>query len=537
VLTARNLTVEVGARTIVENASLEIRPGDKVGLVGRNGAGKTTLLKVLGGATRPKSGSVQRADATGYLSQDPRHDAVPDTTVALAHVLSGRGLDDLATAMEKAQIAMAEDASADNINRFTEAMERFEAAGGYEAESEIRKIAAGIGLADDRLDLPLGALSGGERRRLELVRILFAGSELLLLDEPTNHLDADAREWLLRFLRAYRGALLVVSHDLDLLDDAITRVVHVDREFEAATGVLVEYKGTYSQYLTARDRDEERARNQAKRQKAEIARLSTLANQMRGQTAKRARVARNLDARVARLEAQRTDAPVKRRKLAVKLPTPPHSGRTVLTATEIWKAFGPVDVLTDLTFDIGRGERLLVMGRNGAGKTTLLKVLAGRLDPDIGTVEYGTSVSAGYFAQEHEGIVAGRSLLEHMRDAVDAGSPDSELRGLLGMFALAGDKADQDAATLSGGEKTKLALAQLVAGRHNLLLLDEPTNNLDPASRTAIGRSLASWPGTMLVVSHDTEFVQALDPDRVLLLPEGIVDFFEESMLELVDLT
>ncbi|MFO1537719.1 MAG: ATP-binding cassette domain-containing protein, partial [Actinomycetota bacterium] len=167
-LTARNLTVEVGARTIVGQASLEIRPGDKVGLVGRNGAGKTTLLKVLGGATRPKSGAVQRADATGYLSQDPRHDAVPDTTVALAHVLSGRGLDDLATAMEKAQIAMAEDASADTINRFTEAMERFEAAGGYEAESEIRKIAAGIGLADDRLDLPLGALSGGERRRLGL---------------------------------------------------------------------------------------------------------------------------------------------------------------------------------------------------------------------------------------------------------------------------------------------------------------------------------------------------------------------------------
>jgi len=537
VLTVRGLTVEVGAKTIVENVSFEIRPGDKVGLVGRNGAGKTTLLKVLGGATRPKSGAVQRADATGYLSQDPRHDAVPDSTVALTHVLSGRGLDDLATRMEKAQIALAEDASSENIHAFSDAMERFEAAGGYEAESEIRKLAAGIGLADDRLDLPLSALSGGERRRLELVRILFAGSDLLLLDEPTNHLDADAREWLLRFLRSYRGALLVVSHDLDLLDDAITRVIHVDREFESATGVLVEYKGTYSQYLTARDRDEERARNQAKRQKAEIARLSTLANQMRGQTAKRARVARNLDARVARIQSQQTDAPVKRRKLTLKLPTPPHSGRTVLTATEIWKAFGPVDVFSDVTFDIGRGERLLVMGRNGAGKTTLLKVLSGRLDPDLGTVELGTSVSPGYFAQEHEGIVAGRSLLEHMRDAVDAGVPDSELRGLLGMFALAGDKADQDASTLSGGEKTKLALAQLVAGRHNLLLLDEPTNNLDPSSRTAIGKALASWPGTMIVVSHDTEFVQALDPDRVLLLPEGVLDYFEESMLELVDIT
>ena len=176
------------------------------------------------------------------------------------------------------------------MHQYFAAQERFEAEGGYAAESEVRKLAAGVGLADDRLDLTLGALSGGERRRLELVRILFAGSDLLLLDEPTNHLDADARDWLLKFLRSYRGALLVVSHDLDLLDDAITRVLHIDREGEDAAGTLVEYKGTYSQYLTARDRDEERLANQAKRQASEIARLSTLANTMRGQTAKRARV-------------------------------------------------------------------------------------------------------------------------------------------------------------------------------------------------------------------------------------------------------
>jgi ATPase subunit of ABC transporter with duplicated ATPase domains len=534
VLTVRGLTVEVGGQTIVEGASLEIRAGDKVGLVGRNGAGKTTLLKVLGGATTPKTGAVQRAAASGYLSQDPRADAVPDSTICMAHVLAGRGLDTLATRMEKARLTLEEDPSTENIHAFSEAMERFEAAGGYEAESEIRKLAAGLGLADDRLDLHLGALSGGERRRLELVRILFAGSELLLLDEPTNHLDVAARTWLLRMLRSYRGALIVVSHDLDLLDDAITRVVHVDRETEGATGVLVEYKGTYSQYLNARDRDEERQRNAAKRQQAEITRLSTLANKMRGQTAKRARVARNLDHRVERIRAEQIDAPVKRRRMTLKLPTPPRSARTVLTASEIWKAYGSLDVLTDLSFDIGRGERLLVMGRNGAGKTTLLKILADRLPPDIGEVTLGTSVSVGYYAQEHEGIVGGVSLLDHMRAASDVSV--GELRGLLGMFGLTGDKADQDAATLSGGEKTKLALAQLVAGRHNLLLLDEPTNNLDPTSRAATGKALASWPGTMIVVSHDTEFVYALDPDRVLLLPDGVLDYFEESMLDLVDI-
>jgi ATPase subunit of ABC transporter with duplicated ATPase domains len=534
VLTARDLTVEIGAKTIVDGISLRIVAGEKVGLVGRNGAGKTTLLRVLGGAASPKSGTVRRPGATGYLSQDPRTDAVPDDTGCLGHVLAGRGLDRLQDDLEKARVRLDEDASSANVSRFAELLERFERAGGYAAESEVRRLAAGVRLPDDRLDLTLGALSGGERRRLELVRILFAGSELLLLDEPTNHLDADARAWLLDLLRSYRGALVVVSHDLDLLDDSITRVLHVDRPSEDAPGLLVEYKGTYSQYLAARESDEERLAKTAKRQAAEITRLSTLADAMRGQTQKRARVARTLDTRVRRLEAARVDAPKKRRSLNVRFPTPPRAARTVLTATELWKSFGTLDVFEDLSFDVGRGERLLVMGLNGAGKTTLLKVLEGRLAPELGEVTLGTNVSLGYYAQEHEGIRPGNTLLEHMRDASALG--DGELRALLGMFDLTAGKAFQDAATLSGGEKTKLALAQLVAGRHNLLLLDEPTNNLDPTARAATGTALAGWPGTMIVVSHDVEFVKRLAPDRVLLMPEGTLDFFDDSMLDYVGL-
>ena len=534
VLQARNLTVEIGGKTVVAGATFQVRAGDKVGLVGRNGAGKTTLLKALGGDLRPRSGTVERPEATGYLSQDPRGDRVPDDTNCLAHVFSGHGLDGLQTTLEKAALAMEEDPSSANIHAFTEAQERFEAAGGYSAESEVRRLAAGVGLRGDRLDLTLGALSGGERRRLELVRILFGGSDVLLLDEPTNHLDADARAWLLQFLRSYRGALLVISHDLGLLDEAITRVLHVDRDDEEATGTLVEYKGTYSQYLDARLRDDAAAEKRASHQASEIRRLKVLADSMRGQTAKRARVARTLDRRVQRIASDQTTAPRKRRNLNVRFPAPPSSGRTVLTASELWHAYGTLDVLEDISFDVGRGERLLVTGLNGAGKTTLLKVLAGRIDPAIGEVELGTGVSVGYYAQEHEGIEAERSLLDHMGDASDAS--ESDRRALLGMFGLSGEKGFQDAATLSGGEKTKLALAQLVAGRHNLLLLDEPTNNLDPASRETIGRALAAWSGTMIVVSHDIEFVKALDPDRALLMPDGLLDYFADDMLELVEL-
>jgi ATPase subunit of ABC transporter with duplicated ATPase domains len=534
VLLVKNLVVEIGGKTVLDGATFQVRPGEKVGLVGRNGAGKTTLLRVLGGALSPRSGTVERTGAVGYLSQDPRGDRVPDDTNCLAHVFSGHGLDELQTEMEKAALRMEEDPSSEHIHAFTDAQERFEAAGGYAADSEVRRLAAGVGLRDDRLDLTVGALSGGERRRLELVRILFGGSDLLLLDEPTNHLDADARGWLLQFLRGYRGALLVVSHDLGLLDEAITRVLHLDREAEEATGALAEYRGTYSQYLEARMADEARLEKRSAHQEAEIRRLTTLANSMRGQTAKRARVARNLDRRAQKVSAAKVSAPKRRRSMNVRFPTPPSSGRTVLTATELWHAFGLLDVFEDIGFDVGRGERLLVTGLNGAGKTTLLRVLGGRLTPDIGTVELGTGVSIGYYAQEHEGIEAGRTLLDHMRGSSDA--PESELRGLLGMFGLSGEKAFQDAATLSGGEKTKLALAQLVAGRHNLLLLDEPTNNLDPGSREATGRALAGWPGTMVVVSHDVEFVKALDPDRALLMPDGLLDYFSDDMLDLVEL-
>jgi ATPase subunit of ABC transporter with duplicated ATPase domains len=477
---------------------------------------------------------VERAELTGYLSQDPRSDAVPDDTTVLAHVLSGRGLDELLARTEKLRIALEEHPSTENIERFSAAHDAFEAAGGYAAEAEVRKLAAGVGLRDDRLDLHVGALSGGERRRAELVRILFGGSDLLLLDEPTNHLDADARSWLLKFLRSYRGALLVVSHDLDLLDEAITRVVHIDRESEEGTGTLVEYKGTYSQYLAAREGDQERTAKLAERQTREIARLKAQAGAMRGQTAKRAWVAKNLDGRRAKLEAARVQNTAKRRALAVRFPEPPSAGRTVLTATELYKSYGALDVFADVNFDVGRGERLLVMGLNGAGKTTLLKVLADVIAPDLGEVELGTHVSVGYYAQEHEGIVEGRSLLEHMRESSTAG--DGALRNLVGMFGLSGDKVFQDAGTLSGGEKTKLALAQLVAGRHNVLLLDEPTNNLDPVSRVATGQALAAWPGTMVVVSHDTEFVRSLAPDRSLLMPDATLDYFDDDMLALVEL-
>jgi ATPase subunit of ABC transporter with duplicated ATPase domains len=537
-LQAQALSVEVGGRLVVESASFTVMPRDKVGIVGRNGAGKTSLFKVLGGAAEPAAGKVVRKGGFGYLPQDPRIEGDQTHRTAVQHVLSGRGIDDELARIEKLRIAMEESPTDANVARYSRAEERFRIDGGYSAESEARSLAAGLGIGEDRIELPITVLSGGERRRVELARILFAGSDVLCLDEPTNHLDVDAKSWLMGFLRQYRGALLVISHDLDLLDEAITRVIHLDRPTETATGHVVEYKGTYSQYLTARAEDERRLAKQAAEQEREIARMQKFVDRF-GAKATKAAQAHSIEKRIDRLKAEKVDAPRQTKQITVRFPDPPPCGQTVITATELCKGYGGPPVFEDVAFDLGRGERLLVLGLNGAGKTSLLRILAGETSADLGHFEFGYQVHPGYYAQEHDNLDVHASLLDNIRRDVPPGVnlTETELRGLLGMFGLSGEKVFQDAGTLSGGEKTKLALAMLMVGRNNLLLLDEPTNNLDPPSRQAVADALVDWPGAIILVSHDEDFVRELAPTKVLLMPDGDVDYFSDDWLDLVSMS
>jgi len=541
VITATDLEVRAGARTLLaaEGPALRVQPGDRIGLVGRNGAGKTTTLRILAGEGEPYAGSVTRAGEVGYLPQDPKEGDLD--VLARDRVLSARGLDVLMTDLEKQQVLMAEvadDAARDKaVRRYGQLEERFAALGGYAAESEAGRICASLGLPDRVLTQPLRTLSGGQRRRVELARILFAASDsgsgsatTLLLDEPTNHLDADSIVWLRDFLKSHSGGLIVISHDVELLAAVVNRVWFLD----AVRGEADVYNMGWQKYLDARATDEQRRRRERANAEKKASALRTQAAKM-GAKATKAVAAQNMLRRAERMMAELDDERVADKVAKIKFPTPSPCGRTPLVVKGLSKNYGSLEIFTGLDLSIDRGSRVVVLGLNGAGKTTLLRLLAGVETPDSGGLEPGHGLKIGYFAQEHDTLDDHASVWDNIRHAApDTGEQD--LRGLLGAFMFTGAQLDQPAGTLSGGEKTRLALAGLVASSANVLLLDEPTNNLDPASREQVLDALRSYLGAVVLVTHDPGAAEALNPQRVVLLPDGTEDFWSDEYRELIEL-
>ncbi|QYJ04995.1 ATP-binding cassette domain-containing protein [Nocardioides panacisoli] len=530
-ITASHLEVRAGARLLMDDVNFRVAPGDKIGLVGRNGAGKTTLTKILAGDALPASGSVHASGEVGYLPQDPR--SGDPTQVARERILSARGLDDVVRRLRAAE----EEMGSDDPQRRERAMRRYEradaelhAGGGYAAESEAAAIAHSLGISDRHLGQPLETLSGGQRRRVELARILFSDARTMLLDEPTNHLDADSIVWLRDFLVTYSGGLVVISHDTDLLDACVNRVLHLD----ANRAEIDTYNMGWSRYLAQRETDEKRRKRERANAEAKAKTLTDQANKMRAKATK-AQAAQSMLKRAERLldgvEGERQSDRVAR----IDFPEPASCGKTPLTASELSKSYGSLEVFTDVDLAIDRGSRVVVLGLNGAGKTTLLRVLAGVDQPDTGAVIPGHGLKVGYYAQEHETLDTSRTVLENMRTAAPE-LTDTEARNVLGSFLFSGDDAHKSAAVLSGGEKTRLALAILVVSAANVLLLDEPTNNLDPASREEVLAAIRSYRGAMVLVTHDEGAVQALEPDRVLILPDGTEDLWNDEYAELVAL-
>ncbi|MBB4909111.1 ABC-F family ATP-binding cassette domain-containing protein [Actinophytocola algeriensis] len=542
-ITATDLELRAGTRILLSDATLRVQAGDRIGLVGRNGAGKTTSLRVLAGEGEPYAGDLRRSGEIGYLPQDPREGNLSVT--AKDRVLSARGLDELLREMEKAQSAMSEHADDNSrdkaVRRYGRLEERFAALGGYAAESEAARICANLGLADRVLAQEVGTLSGGQRRRVELARILFAASEsgsggaggsatTLLLDEPTNHLDADSINWLRGFLKGHNGGLVVISHDVDLLADVVNKVWFLD----ATRGEVDTYNMTWQRYLDARAADEKRRRRERVNAEKKAGALQAQADKMRAKATK-AVAAQNMMKRAERLLSGLDEVRHADKVARIRFPEPAPCGKTPLQAEGLSKSYGSLEIFSGVDLAIDRGSRVVVLGLNGAGKTTLLRLLGGRESADSGEVVPGHGLRIGYYAQEHETLDHDASVWENVRHAAPD-TPAQQLRSLLGTFLFTGEQLDQPAGTLSGGEKTRLALAGLVSSAANVLLLDEPTNNLDPASRERVLDALRGYTGAVVLVTHDPGAVEALEPERVILLPDGTEDHWSADYLELVQL-
>lgn len=526
---AQALTIQIGARTLLNPTDFHVTKGDKIGLVGRNGAGKTTLTRVITGDMLPAGGSVRVSGGLGYLPQDT-HAADPEQSV-IDRIMSARDIASIVSRIRKAEKEMTDpdpDIMTKAMNRYDKAMQDFEKAGGYSVQSEAISMATSLGLPQEVMQQALGTLSGGQRRRIELARILFSDADTLILDEPTNHLDADSIIWLRNYLKRFEGGFLVISHSTELLDEVVNKVWHLD----AQLAKIDMYSMGWKAYLHQRVVDEERRRREREVAEKKAERLMKQGIRLHAKATK-AVAAQNMMRRAERLLSETSEAQKQEKVADIRFPEPAACGKTPIMAKDISKAYGSNIVFAGINLAIDKGSRVVILGYNGAGKTTTLRILAGEETADTGEVQYGHGCKIGYFAQEHDRLDLDSTVLENLQH-VAPNLDDTQARSMLGSFLFSGDDAMKPARVLSGGEKTRLALATLVTSKANVLLLDEPTNNLDPASRDEILKAIAKYEGAIVLVTHDEGAVQALQPERVLLMPDGDEDLWNDEYLDLV---
>jgi ATPase subunit of ABC transporter with duplicated ATPase domains len=506
------ISKQYGRQVLFVDASFQLNPGEKVGLVGPNGSGKTTLFRMIVGEEAPDDGevSVPRRLSIGYFRQDVEEmsgRSVIDETIAG----SGRaGL--LHHELEELNVAMADPTRADDLDRilarFGEVQEEYEHLGGYALEAQAREVLHGLGFDDEQVDGDVGALSGGWKMRVAMARVLLARPDILLMDEPTNHLDIESIIWLEEFLKSLPGALLMTSHDREFMNRLVTRIAEIDG------GEITAYSGNYDFY------ERERAIREANREAAYARQQAMLAKEQRfiERFAAHAAKAAQVQSRVKALEKiERIELPKKRRVVKFDFRTPPRSGDQVATLEGVTKRYGRRTVHDRLNLTVRRGERWCVMGKNGAGKSTLLKMVAGVLPPDAGAITLGASLKLGYFAQQSLDLLDPDLTIEEQLQRDFPNESIGMLRNLAGAFQFSGDEIDKKIRALSGGEKTRLVMARMLLEPPNFLVLDEPTNHLDLATKEMLLAALSNFEGTMLFVSHDRAFLRALS-NRVLEL-------------------
>lgn len=526
-----NLCMSFGTQTIFDNISFQINNNDKVGIIGVNGAGKSTLFNILLGNITPDAGNITLNSKIklGYLPQVIMDDASNEEETVFEYLLEGRPIKELKEELNSLYeiIARTQDEYEvkkyyKKINRVSELLEYYDE---YNAEGSLLKIISGMNIEDSLLDLKLKNISGGQKSKVAFARLLYSNPEIMLLDEPTNHLDLDTKDYIINYLKNYHGIILVISHDIEFLNEVTKKTLYVDK----IKHNVEMYNGNYEKYIKIKnERDLAKKRLYERQQKEEEKLKSIIAKYIRGNE-KKANIAKDRIKKLEKLESEKFELEKKNKytKFNMKINRPSYS--IPIKCNNLTFGYDEENLLYEnLNFDLSRGEKLLVVGENGIGKTTLLRLIMGYLKPLEGNIEITEKTDIAYYAQEHEILEPNKTILENF---ANFGLADYEIRRMLGSFLFSGDDIFKKVEVLSPGERSRVALAKISLTGANTLLLDEPTNHLDPMTQLIISDTFKNYEGTMLVVSHNLDFVDNLNINRMLLLPSGRITYYDRDIV------
>ncbi len=527
----KNLTMNFGLQQIFEDVTLQIKDNEHVGIIGVNGAGKSTFFKLIMGKIEPDSGKIIMKPGTriGFLPQ-VISDEIPSMEISVFEfLLSGRPIkkleEDLAQAYLDASLEKDEKKLNYIMNKISKIQNKLDYYDQYRAESILLKIIDGMNIDDKLLDMNLCNLSGGQKSKIAFARLLYSNPEVLLLDEPTNHLDVDTKDYIINYLKNYRGTVLVISHDVDFLNEVTSSILYVDK----TTHKMEIFPGNYEKYMKIRN---ERLKTQERileKQLAEEEKLKAIIAKYIGGNEKKANIAKDRIKKLEKLEKEKVVLEKKKKFTNFKISMNHPSGIVPLKTEDLTFGYDKNNILiNDLTFDLSRGEKFLIVGENGIGKSTLLKLLIGYLEPLSGDITIGDKTEIGYYAQEHELLDNEKSIIDNFKNT---GLGLRDLRSFLGNFLFSGEDVFKNVSVLSPGERSRVALAKLALTGANLLILDEPTNHLDPETQKIIADTFKNYEGTMLVVSHNLEFVDNLGIERMLMLPSGQIRYYDPEIV------
>lgn len=529
----KNLTMSFGNQELFNNININIDDYEKVGIVGLNGAGKSTFLKIVYGQIVPDKGKVIIKNNTrvAYLPQVIKDEIPEENITVFDFLLLGRPIDKLNKELEKLyiEISSAEESKLNDlykkINVINQELEYWES---YSAENTLLKIIDGMNIDDNLLEKPLNTLSGGQKSKIAFARLLYSKPEIILLDEPTNHLDIDTKEYIINYIKNYKGGVYVISHDIEFLNEVTTKTLFLDKRLKT----FELFNGNYDKFKKVIDHHELEIERKIEKQQEEEIKLRKIIEKYTNSSGNRKKMAQDREKKLEKLLKDKITSPVKSKELNLKININRESTKYPLTVNKLSFKYDKSSkryILHNLSFSLSKGEKFLIVGVNGVGKSTLLKLIMNRLTPDKGEIIIGDKTDLGYYAQEHELLDNNKSIIDNFND-IDIST--KELRNVLGRFLFYEDDVYKKVSILSPGERSRLSLAKLSLTGANLLVLDEPTNHLDPETQKIIANTFKTFKGTMLVVSHNPEFVDNLGIERVLILPTGQIDYYKRDIIE-----